>query len=105
MKLIHEGREEHDRRSDAALEFVIDASLLVQALRTPGPARERIADRSAAAPHLIDLEVTSAFRDLVAAGKLEPEEARAFLQVDARLELTRYPHVGLVDRIWDSVTT
>ena len=84
---------------------VIDASVLVQAL---GQTRETAAvaellaeDVDLHAPHLVDVEVTSALRSLVRRGEISEDRAR-----DARIDLgelalTRYPHGALLDRAWE----
>jgi len=53
------------------------------------------------APHVFDVEVVSGIRRLVHRQKLPPERGaeRARLLVDLRLR--RYPHVQLLDRVWE----
>jgi predicted nucleic acid-binding protein len=52
------------------------------------------------APHLIDPEVLSALRRTVAAGDATPERATASVADLLELPIERYPHEGLVPRIW-----
>lgn len=52
------------------------------------------------APHLLDVEVVSAFRRLSLVGELAPEVAEALVGLLVALPLRRYPHTHLLDRIW-----
>lgn len=52
------------------------------------------------APHLIDVEVLSALRRLVASGALSEDRAADVRTDFADLSLTRYPHHPLADRVW-----
>lgn len=58
-------------------------------------------DGELAAPHLIDLEVLQALRRLVRRGDLTFDRAQIALEDFADLNLTRYPHVALLERIWE----
>ena len=86
--------------------LVVDASAVAELL-LDRPAAERIAQHFAEhdfalhAPHLLDVEVLSALRRLVAAG--EASVARAGGAVDDLLDLPleRYPHAVLVPRAWE----
>jgi len=52
------------------------------------------------APHLIDLEVASALRRLVAKGEMsEPEALRAFEKL-LQTPIRRHPHLHLLPGIW-----
>lgn len=84
--------------------IVVDTSAVVESLTAWPPRRDllRRFDRDADfhAPHLIDVEVLHALRGLLRAGKMELARA-----MDARsdfddLAITRYPHTGLSDRMW-----
>lgn len=84
--------------------IVVDASVLVTALADDGDdgerARQRLGGERLAVPHLIDLEVLSAWRRLAAAGQLEErraEQARADLR---SLPIDRVPHTPLLERCW-----
>lgn len=84
--------------------IVVDASVIVTALGDDGPdgdqARLRLRDERLAAPHLIDVEVTSAWRRMTSAGELDLRRA-ALAIVDLQgLRLTRVPHGPLLDRSW-----
>lgn len=85
--------------------IVVDASVLVTALADDGDdgdhARSRLRGAALAAPHLLDLEVLSAWRRHLAAGRLD--ERRADLaRTDLRaLPLLRVPLPDLLDRCWE----
>jgi predicted nucleic acid-binding protein len=81
--------------------IVADASAAVSALLNDGAARGAFGDEQVHVPHLIDAEVPNALRRLVAAGRLAPDAAWEALDRWRRLGLTRYPMVGLLDRIWE----
>jgi predicted nucleic acid-binding protein len=93
--------------------IVLDASAVVELLL--GTVRgtrvfERIArsGESLHAPHLMDLEVASALRQLVRIGGLTTPRAAAALSDLGDVALTRYPHGLLLPRIWqlrDNATT
>lgn len=85
--------------------IVVDASVLVTALADDGPDgdrhRVRLAGERLAAPHLIDVEVTSAWRRLAASGRLDERRA-AFARADLRsLPIDRVPHAALLERCWE----
>jgi len=84
--------------------IVVDASALVD-LFLELPLNQDLLDRieradELHAPHLIDLEVLSVLRRLVATGKLSPEAASMARGQFDDLGIERYSHVGLGDRIW-----
>lgn len=85
--------------------IVVDAAVLVTALGDDGDdgdrCRGRLRGERLAAPHLVDLEVTSAWRRLVAAGRMEDRRARLALDDLASLPLSRAPHAPLLDRCWE----
>lgn len=85
--------------------IVVDASALAELLLNRPAAREverHITTHEAAlhAPHLVDVEVLSALRRLVAVGDVSA--ARAAEVVDDLLDLPieRFSHEVLVERIW-----
>ncbi|HUS61096.1 MAG TPA: type II toxin-antitoxin system VapC family toxin [Acidimicrobiales bacterium] len=85
--------------------IVVDASILVTALADDGPDgdrhRGRLAGERLAAPHLIDVEVVSAWRRLAATGRLDARRA-AFARADLRsLPIDRVPHAALLERCWE----
>ena len=85
--------------------LVIDASAATELLLGRAPASV-IADHVAEhgydlhAPHLIDVEVLSAVRRLVASGDASAERADAVVIDLLDLPLARYPHDILLPRIW-----
>jgi len=85
--------------------IVVDASVIVTALADDGPdgdrARHRLRGERLAAPHLLDLEVTSAWRRLVAGGELDERRARLALADLQELRIDRVSHGALLDRCWD----
>lgn len=85
--------------------IVVDASVIVTALADDGDdgdrARRRIRDERLVAPHLIDLEVTSAWRRLAAAGALNERRARLAFEDLGALRMERVPHAPLLSRCWE----
>ena len=85
--------------------LVIDASAATELLLSR-PSAAAIAEHIAAhdydlhAPHLIDVEVLSAVRRLVATGEAEADRGDAVVVDLLDLPLARYPHDILVPRIW-----
>lgn len=84
--------------------IVVDASVLVLALAARGDvgtrARDRLAGEDLAAPHLSDLEVASAFRQLESRGKLATDQAEAALAALDELPLQRVAHLPVLSRAW-----
>jgi len=85
--------------------LVVDASAITELLlgRAAGQAvEERLRDHDFElhAPHLLDVEVLSALRRVVAAGDASPERAGDAVTDLLDLPLERYPHDGLAPRIW-----
>jgi predicted nucleic acid-binding protein len=80
--------------------IVVDASAAVAGLLHDGPARAFLGDGQVHVPHLVDVEVTNALRRLVSVRALPARSAGRVLDVWARLGMTRYPTVGLLERIW-----
>lgn len=85
--------------------IVVDASVIVSGLADDGDDGDRIRDRirgqQLGAPELIDLEVASAWRSLVARGVLDERRARLALDDLRALRLRRAPHALLLDRCWE----
>lgn len=84
---------------------VVDASAVVEALSgasSSGAHARALLAQPASAPHLLDLEVTSALRRAVRRGELTATDARAAILGLATLPaLRRYSHGRLLPRIWD----
>jgi predicted nucleic acid-binding protein len=85
--------------------IVVDASVVVTALADDGAdgdrARGRLRGERLVAPHLIDLEVTSAWRRLAAAGDLDERRVQLALEDLRGLRLERVPHGPLLSRCWE----
>lgn len=85
--------------------FVADASAVVEALSGASPSGDLVRElfrHPVAAPHLLDLEVSSALRRASRRGELLPEQARAaILGLASFPGLRRYAHGRLLPRIWD----
>lgn len=85
--------------------IVLDASAAVHLLLNSSVGANiarRIADPNETlhAPHLIDLEVTQVIRRYVQIEELSIDRAEVALQDFADLDLVRYDHHSLLDRIW-----
>lgn len=81
--------------------IVVDASAAVAALLGSGPARERLATEALHTPHLVDIEVTDVIRKLVLRDSMTNADAERAIAVWKRIGLSRYPTVGMLDRIWE----
>ncbi len=53
------------------------------------------------APHLIDVEVTTVIRRYVHERALSGQSALQRLHAMSKLGIRRYPHVQLLDRVWE----
>ncbi|HLX87935.1 MAG TPA: type II toxin-antitoxin system VapC family toxin [Acidimicrobiales bacterium] len=83
--------------------LVVDASAVLEALAArhkPLGLVERLSADDLAAPHLIDVEVLSALRRLVATGELSDDRANDARFDYAAMAIARFPHESLVDRAW-----
>ena len=86
--------------------IVLDASVVVELL-TNGPMAASLRHELAArdepfvVPHLLDIEVVSALRNLVAGQRLDSFRTAQLLAELADLPAERYPHAPLLDRIWE----
>jgi predicted nucleic acid-binding protein len=85
--------------------IVVDASVIVTALADDGDDGDRVRDRlrgeRLTAPHLIDLEVVSAWRRLAAAGQLDDRRVALAMTDLGALRIERAPHQPLVGRCWE----
>ena len=85
--------------------IVVDASVLVTALGDDGDdgdrarSRLRVEDRLIA-PHLVDIEVVSAWRRMTAAGDLAERRAELAILDLRALRMDRVPHGPLLERCW-----
>ena len=86
--------------------LVVDASavtelLLRRSAAEPAAAALLAHDFDLHAPHLVDIEVLSALRRVVAAGDASPSRGADAVADFLDLPLRRYPHEALVPRIWE----
>jgi predicted nucleic acid-binding protein len=86
--------------------LVIDASATADLLLARPVAKKvarHIADHDADlhVPHLLDIEVVSAIRRVVASGDASPARGQDAITDLLDLPLVRYPHEILVPRIWE----
>lgn len=85
--------------------IVLDASIVVELLMN-GPAANSLRPVLAAngaeflVPHLLDIEVVSAFRRMTGGRHVDPHWVGQMLQQLAALPVQRYPHEPLLGRIW-----
>ena len=85
--------------------IVVDASVIVTALADDGPdgdkARRRLQGERLTAPHVIDLEVISAWRRMAAAGDIDERRADFAIADLQALRLDRVRHEPLLRRCWE----
>ncbi len=85
--------------------IVVDASVVVTALADDGAdgdqVRERLRAERLVAPHLLDLEVLSAWRRLAAAGGLDDRRVVLALADLGALRVERVAHGALLGRCWE----
>jgi predicted nucleic acid-binding protein len=85
--------------------IIADASFLVMALGDDGPdgtqARERLRGEELAAPHLVDVEVTSVLRRSVLTRAMTGQRAGQALQDLTDLAVERVAHTTLLPRVWE----
>jgi len=85
--------------------IVLDASAALELLLGT-PRSRRVALRALVpaetlhVPHLLDLEVAQVLRRWVASGQVGEDRARQALDDLAALDLTRWPHDVLLERVW-----
>jgi predicted nucleic acid-binding protein len=86
--------------------IVLDASVVVELLTNgalAGSLRRDLAESgdSFLVPHLLDVEVASALRKLVASRRVDSRRSEEFLAGLAALPAERYSHVPLLGRVWE----
>ncbi|MBA3286923.1 MAG: type II toxin-antitoxin system VapC family toxin [Acidimicrobiia bacterium] len=85
--------------------IVVDASVIVTALADDGNdgdrVRQRMREERLVAPHVIDLEVASAWRRLAAAGALDERRVGLALADLLALRRERVGHGPLLGRCWE----
>jgi predicted nucleic acid-binding protein len=86
--------------------IVLDASIVVELL-TNGTLADSLrrdlagSGDSFIVPHLVDVEVASALRKLVAGERIDSHRSEEFLAGLAALPAERYSHIPLLSRIWE----
>ena len=86
--------------------IVLDASVVVELLTNGVLAEPLRRDLSAGSdtyivPHLLDVEVTSALRKLVAGQRIDSHRGDELLAGLALLPAERYSHIPFLGRIWE----
>jgi predicted nucleic acid-binding protein len=86
--------------------IVLDASVVVELLingELADTLRRDLAESSESCivPHLLDVEVASALRKLVAGQRIDSHRSAELLDGLAALPAERYSHVPLLGRIWE----
>jgi predicted nucleic acid-binding protein len=86
--------------------IVLDASVVVELLTNGAmadPLRRDLAGGSDTfiVPHLLDVEVASALRKLVAGQRIDSHRSEELLAGLALLPAERYSHIPLLGRIWE----
>ena len=79
--------------------IVIDASAFLDAVDGRPSVIDRIDGEDLHAPHLLDIEVLSGLRRLVANERLSDQRAAGFRTLLGQADIRRHPHTPLVDMI------
>jgi predicted nucleic acid-binding protein len=81
----------------------VDSSAIVEALASDRRPLlvERIEAAELHAPHLLDVEVMSALRGIASRGADGAARAAAAFEDFKLLSINRYPHLLLLDRMWE----
>lgn len=80
--------------------IVVDASAAIAALLHDNAARRMLAAEQLHVPHLIDAEIASGLRRMVAGSEIAPDMGWAALDVWRHMGMIRYPAFGVLDRVW-----
>ena len=80
--------------------IVIDASAFIDASDGRRDVIDRVAGEDIHAPHLLDVEVSSALRRLERTGRLSPGRSLATLAFLEHADIKRHPHRPLLREIW-----
>lgn len=80
--------------------IVLDASAAVDALGGHAALLDRLDGETLHAPHLLDIEVTSALHRLALGKRIPAAAASSRVDVLARADIRRHPHVPLLPIIW-----
>jgi predicted nucleic acid-binding protein len=80
--------------------IVIDASAFIDAVDGRPEVRERLSGEDLHAPHLLDVEVASALRRLVAGARFHLDAAERAIAILEESDIKRYPHHLLLRSAW-----
>jgi len=80
--------------------IVVDASAFLDAVDGRRAVIDRLAGEDLHAPHLLDVEVASALRRLVATGRVDEAKALVTLRVLQQADIRRHPHQPLLPIVW-----
>lgn len=81
--------------------IVLDASAYIDGILGNHAVQTRLVDEDVHAPHLLDLELASALRRLVAADEIAASRAVDALATLGAADIHRHPHTPLLGLIWD----
>jgi predicted nucleic acid-binding protein len=84
--------------------IVVDASALLECVvgdRPDSALIVRLAGEELHAPHLVDVEMLHALRTLVTRKAVSEQRAESARVDFLTLEIARYPHLPLAERIWN----
>ncbi len=81
--------------------IVLDASAFIDAVDGRREVIERLAGEDVHAPHLLDVDVASALRRLVAAGRFEGDRADRALDTLESGDIHRHEHTPLLPLVWE----
>ena len=80
--------------------IVIDAAAFIDAVDGRPSVVDRLTGEDLHAPHLLDVEVLSGMRRLVAAGRFDEQLAGEALLVLEQADIRRHPHAPLLPVAW-----
>ena len=80
--------------------IVIDAAAFIDAVDGRRSVLDRLMNEDIHAPHLLDVEVVSGLRRLVATGRFDPELAAEALTILEQADIHRHPHTPLLQVAW-----
>jgi predicted nucleic acid-binding protein len=82
--------------ASVVVEFLVRGGLAAQLAQELGAQEEKLI-----APHVLDLEVLSAFRSLAAGRRIDSHRGEQFLTDFETLPVGRYAHTLFLPRIWE----
>lgn len=81
--------------------IVVDASVLIEALVGDDSVAWRLQGATLTAPHLVDAEVGIVVRRRLLRDQIDLETAEGAIDDLRELEISRFDHVGLLNRAWE----